>query len=97
MEKSFRKLSRAEWGLIPEADVKEASLEQIKLGALQRIADATEAMAKNFLQLQADLDYCRKYICQLEKANKSLKNSIKAEKSAKTRYKNKLNLSENEG
>jgi hypothetical protein len=34
--------------------------EEIKLGCLQRIADATEAMAKNHVQLQNSLDYYKR-------------------------------------
>lgn len=50
--KSYRDESRANWGSITDKDV---STEQIKLGALLRIADATENMAKNFLALQDEL------------------------------------------
>jgi len=34
-------------------------IEAINTGSLQRIADATEAMAKNFIQMQKDLNYYR--------------------------------------
>ena len=33
--------------------------ENIKIGCMQRIADATEAMAKNHVQLQSDYDYMK--------------------------------------
>ncbi len=56
------------------------TLESINAGSLQRIADATEAMAKNHIDLQRDFDYVKsrmKYYqnrCeQLERSNRGLK------------------------
>lgn len=56
--KSYREESRVNWGAT--IDEKEAlDREQISLGALLRIADASEAMAKNHITLQADYNYMK--------------------------------------
>jgi hypothetical protein len=50
--------SRIEW------DVQSRQFEnyeQIKVGTLQRIADATEAMAKNYIQLTEELERYKRY------------------------------------
>lgn len=57
--RDYRKESRFNWG----RDTKEGenlTIEQINCGAMMRIADATEAMAKNHVQLQADYDFMRR-------------------------------------
>lgn len=60
--KDTRELSRKNWN-------GENALEAINTGSLQRIADATEKMASNYIQLQNDRDmYKRWYDC--EKAEK---------------------------
>jgi hypothetical protein len=51
MSKSFKEQSRDNW--YPQDDFL-MSNEQLKAGCLQRIADATEIMAKNYVQLQED-------------------------------------------
>jgi hypothetical protein len=62
----------------------------IMLGAVLRIADATELMAKNYLAMQTEIEYLKQCKKSLEKHVKDLGNKLKAEKSAKTRFKNKL-------
>jgi len=52
--KSFKDQSRIDWH--NEARQKSASIEDIQTGALQRIADATEAMAKNHQQIINERD-----------------------------------------
>lgn len=46
MFESFINGSKRHWGSTENSD--KLSIEQIQTGCLQRIADATEAMAKNF-------------------------------------------------
>lgn len=48
-----REDSKKEW-------TSNATGEDIQLGCLQRIADATEKMATNHVKLQSDYDYMRK-------------------------------------
>lgn len=52
---NFRESSRTNW--VQQAE--QPTDEQIGVGALQRIADATEAMAKGHVRLQNDYDYMR--------------------------------------
>lgn len=46
--------------------------ENIKLGCLQRIADATEAMAANFIKLQNDVDYYKRRYTEESEAGQRL-------------------------
>lgn len=80
--KSYKKESRSDWGAELPEDQK-LSMDQIQLGCILRIADATEAMAKNHTQLQADLDwYKRQYNSYKERleasenSNRSLRGVI---------------------
>lgn len=64
--------------------------ENIKLGCLMRIADATELMAKNFLRMQSDLDYLSKRtreqnatIERLNRVNASLRGHLTRAKKLK--------------
>lgn len=50
--------SKTHWGNQKEED-EFPGLDRIKVGCLQRIASATEAMAKNHVQLQNDYNYMR--------------------------------------
>lgn len=53
VRKSFKQHSRSDWGqTLPEGTP--LSFDQIKLGALLRIADAAELMASNFIALQEE-------------------------------------------
>lgn len=54
MGKDLKNLSRVDF------DADDSSLESINTSCLMRIADAVELMAKNYLQMQSDLDYLRK-------------------------------------
>lgn len=53
--KIYKKESKSNWG----ADSESLSLEQINTGCLQRIADATEAMAKNHNDLMSELQWAK--------------------------------------
>ena len=54
--KSYRKESRTDWGAETDQNI---SREQIELGALLRIADATELMCKDREKLERDYKYMR--------------------------------------
>ena len=57
--KGYREVSRCDWGRSHEEGAplnKTFNNADIQLGALLRIADATEAMAKNWRQLVAERD-----------------------------------------
>jgi hypothetical protein len=56
---SYREESRKDWGATL-ADDERLDTEQIQLGALLRIADAVEPMAKHHVALQRDLDYYKR-------------------------------------
>jgi hypothetical protein len=77
---SYREESRRDWG-IDSANA--MNLDRIKAGAILRIADATEAMAKNYLALQEERDrYKRWYeerqrrVLHLERSNAALRGVI---------------------
>ena len=57
--KSFKDQSRIDWHV--EVRQETASLEDIRTGALQRIADATEVMAQNYTRLQNDAERYKRY------------------------------------
>lgn len=54
--KSYREESRTNWGVTVTENTK-PDREQLMLGCMLRIADATEAMAKNYTQLQNELKW----------------------------------------
>ena len=65
--KSYKELSRENWG----TDLTIPTNEQIKIGAIQRIADATELMAQRYQGIIDDRDrYKRYYENQLEQKEK---------------------------
>jgi hypothetical protein len=54
MGKDFRELSRIHW---KKADDKPATIEEVQYGCMLRIADATELMAQDRIQMERDLKY----------------------------------------
>jgi hypothetical protein len=77
---SFREHSRRDYG---RRDGGKLTVEQINCGALLRIADATETMARNYVQMQADLDYYKtlaetraESLNRIEKCNSALRGVI---------------------
>lgn len=54
--KSYRDISRVNYGRHFE-DGENANQDDILKGCMLRIADSTEAMAKNHVQIQSDLDW----------------------------------------
>ena len=86
--KSYREESRADWGAELEKDIP-ISHEKIQLGALLRIADASEAMAKHHVALQRDLDYYKRLANERAKTIEYLSKSRAAIKGHLTRLKAK--------
>lgn len=79
MSTNYREISKTNW--IP-SDGKPTT-ENVMAGSLQRIADASEKMASNFTQLQADRDLYKRWyeegrtrISKLENVNRSLRGHI---------------------
>jgi hypothetical protein len=74
----------------------DCTFEQIQTGCLQRIADASEQMAKNYIQLQADLAWYKKLsadrwenILTLQRQISSLKGVVtKLKKASKVKNEN---------
>ena len=90
MKQSLKEVSRSDY-LVPEEG---ATLEHVKIGLLQRMADATEAMAKehNELLRQNDL-YLRWYQEEREKTA-SLQKTVSNLRGQITKLKNKQNKDE---
>ena len=68
-----------------------STLEAISTGSLQRIADATELMAKNFIALQNDRDMYKRWYYEGNAKNTKLCKQISALKGVITKLKNKNN------
>ncbi len=78
--KNYKDDSRKNWGT---SDARNLSDDEIKLGAILRIADATEAMAKNHVQLMAQRDafersakYHQSRAARLDRSNAALRGVI---------------------
>jgi predicted nucleic acid-binding Zn-ribbon protein len=82
----YKTESRRRWSTT--ADV--PSLDQLKFGCLQRIADATELMAKNQEQLQRDHDYYKRMYSVRGADLETLKRRLAAARGQVTKLKNKL-------
>lgn len=83
-QKTYRAQSRLDWT--------SQSLpvnEQVKIGALQRIAAATELMAANYREMQNDLDFYKAGYLRQQREIKDLKNSQRALKGVATKAKNR--------
>jgi hypothetical protein len=59
-KKSYKHLSRLDW-FSPDDSI---TVDRINAGSLQRIADATEAMAGNYLKMQMDLEMYKRWYYQ---------------------------------
>ncbi len=87
MSKSHKDISRQSWNL----DNRESlTNDDIKIGCLQRIADATETMAKNYNQLFEEKEKFRKWYYEERAKRQHLERSITTYKGNYTRLKNKL-------
>lgn len=85
MFKSYAQESRSNWG----CNDRQPSTDELKLGCLQRIADATELAAKNHAALVAERDRLARYreddrkcIARLVRSNNALRGVIKRMKKA---------------
>lgn len=75
--KSYREESKKDYGIVvPESS--NLNYEQLQTGALLRIADASELMAKNFLQLQNDRDMYKRWYENEAAANQKLVRQVRA-------------------
>jgi hypothetical protein len=86
MAKSFIKQSKIEWQS-SGPDVYPGH-ERIQLGCLQRIADATEAMAKPFVNLVSERERYERYYKSEREDNKRLARRIAALQGVITKMKN---------
>lgn len=94
MAKTFREKSRTDYNNGTDA----VSGEDIQIGCLQRIADATELMAKNYTKLQADLDMYKKWYNESDENRWALERKISSLRGVITKLKNKaLQEAEKEG
>lgn len=80
---TFRQLSKQDF------TPKETNLESLNTGSLQRIADATELMAKNFIAMQNDLDYYKRRYNECRGREDKLYRQISALKGVITKLKKK--------
>jgi hypothetical protein len=83
MAKNFRELSKENWG-------HDNSIESINAGSFQRIADASELMAKNHREMQASIESMEIANKNLRKRNEDLWISNYHLRGHITRLKNKL-------
>lgn len=79
---NYRVLSKGNWK--PKNKNGIPSDQEIQTGCMQRIADATEIMATNFLKLQSENEYLRN-------RNQSLKKELESTKRSAYSYKGKFN------
>jgi hypothetical protein len=80
--KNFRDLSKQGW----EGN---GTTENINIGSLQRIADAIEAMAQNFIELQNDRDLYKRWYFEEREISGKLRSSNYHLRGHITRLKNK--------
>lgn len=81
---NYKDLSRENYGI---SDNDTPTFEQVQLGCLQRIANASEAIAKKYVQMEVNLTwYKNKYKENVEEI-KLLKNRIRGIKARITRDK----------
>lgn len=91
-EKNLRELSKDNWLVL---NGEKPNREQLIVGTLQRIADATEAMTGNFLELQREVEQYRRWYREEKAKNESLERKLIARKSAYTKLKNKYDALKN--
>lgn len=90
MGKNLKDVSKGQWGTIGD----NPTTQEIQTGCLQRIADATELMAKNHAQLQKDAEYWKtQYYHELNR-REAWQRSATSYKAHFTRLKNKLEAME---
>lgn len=87
MGKSFKDQSKLDWQVRGDLPI---TNEQIQIGCLQRIADATEVMAKNYIELFAEKEKFRRWYQDERDWRESLERSLRTHKGNYTRVKNEL-------
>ena len=87
MFKSYKQESRSNWG---RNTTQELTREEVQHGAILRIADATEAMAKNHVQLQSERDRYKQWYDQERERAAKLERSNAALRGQITRLKNRI-------
>ena len=85
--KSYREESKTNWGITVDESTK-PDRDQLHLGCMLRIADATEAMAKNHVQLQNELKWANERNLRLVERNEKLQRQVNAYKGIVKRLKN---------
>lgn len=85
--KSFKDHSRIDWHNITRQ--KSPSMEDIQIGAIQRIADATEKMAANYIAIQEDRDRYKRWYNEQNDRIIGLSRRISALQGVITRLKKK--------
>jgi len=88
--KKWRDSSRADWGSNIDPEIENLSLEHVRTGALLRIADAIEVVAKDRVQMEKDLKFYKDAYHESRDEVESLNRSISTYKSHITRLKNKI-------
>jgi hypothetical protein len=68
---NYKVQSRLEWS----RETSQLTTEEIQLGAVLRIADATESMAANYTRLQDELDRYKRWYAEEKNAGKRLSQS----------------------
>jgi hypothetical protein len=86
-KKYFKQESRKEWFRDDDFQI---TNDELKLGALLRIADATELMAQNYNKLQSDLAWSEKRLKELKESYERICRSNIALRGHVTRLKTKL-------
>lgn len=86
--KSYRQESKTDWGTNDNSS--QLTLDQINSGALLRIADATELMASNYTQLQAEAEKYKRWYKEQYEDGKRMAKRISTLQGVITRMKKKL-------
>lgn len=88
--KSYREESKKDYGTEVE-NSENLTREQLEIGSLLRIADATEIIAQNYVKLQTDYEYMRSSRDKYKEESERMADRIKALKGVITKMKNKSN------
>lgn len=91
-KKNFKEWSKDNWF---RSDDALPTNEQLQIGCLQRIADATEATAKNYNNLLMDKERFERWYHEERAKREKLERGIIAHKANYTRLKNKLEAMKN--
>lgn len=82
---SYREISKRVFGREKKDS---AAIDEINCGSLQRIADAAESMARNYLQLQADVTLYKRWYEESQKQIAGRDRTISALRGQITKLKN---------